>query len=546
MKQKLFSLFLTLALCFPFASASAGVIIPLKIDDSDNTLETISASQFYAANPVPWSNLSGTPTTLSGYGITDAFDAEFSSLMGLPTTLAGYGITDAQPLDAELTSLANLNWNLGTTDFSVPVYDDVNDSFQRTVVSSFGLTLLDAFDNAAARTTLGLGLLATLEDVDLTANVLGVLPAVHGGAGYDLLSPAPPSGTNLFLDLENRSLVEIDTSSATGDLALTLSNPVAGKTYKFKIAQGTTARALLFPTNTLSSSGESWVSASGSDTTDLVYAEYTGTQWLIGPRIDGLSGLDADLAAYLDALQSADGSVLSSAQQAKLRTIITGLKSRGRWENSRLILASSNYNVASGNTIFALGNLSAENFLKSGTVTWSPSGLSLNGSGETVTAADFLPGGSTLTLVYYGNVFGNATSNAIFDQNAIGGSGPDERAFIVRTDASDADRLNVGLNDDGAGPSWVFTPATVDHIADTNQFFALTFNGGALDVWSDATQIIDTSVASVSTIHNSNRDIAAHRETASGTLVAFLVSTTAWSEADLTWLRGELETLDLN
>lgn len=53
---------------------------------------------------VPWSNLSATPTTLLGYGITDAYtktqvDAltwDFATdITSKPTTLAGYGITDA-------------------------------------------------------------------------------------------------------------------------------------------------------------------------------------------------------------------------------------------------------------------------------------------------------------------------------------------------------------------------------------------------------------------------------------------------------------------
>ena len=42
-----------------------------------------------------FSDLTTKPTTLAGYGITDAFDGNFSSLSGTPTTLAGYGITDA-------------------------------------------------------------------------------------------------------------------------------------------------------------------------------------------------------------------------------------------------------------------------------------------------------------------------------------------------------------------------------------------------------------------------------------------------------------------
>ena len=42
-----------------------------------------------------FSSLTGKPTTISGYGITDAFDGAFSSLTGKPTTISGYGITDA-------------------------------------------------------------------------------------------------------------------------------------------------------------------------------------------------------------------------------------------------------------------------------------------------------------------------------------------------------------------------------------------------------------------------------------------------------------------
>ena len=46
-----------------------------------------------------FSSLTATPTTLAGYGITDAaavsHSHSFSSLTAIPTTLAGYGITDA-------------------------------------------------------------------------------------------------------------------------------------------------------------------------------------------------------------------------------------------------------------------------------------------------------------------------------------------------------------------------------------------------------------------------------------------------------------------
>jgi len=56
-----------------------------------------------------WANITSTPTTLSGYGITDAYTKDnlgtsggavvhWDNLTATPTTLSGYGITDAAPL----------------------------------------------------------------------------------------------------------------------------------------------------------------------------------------------------------------------------------------------------------------------------------------------------------------------------------------------------------------------------------------------------------------------------------------------------------------
>lgn len=121
-----------------------------------------------------FTDLTGIPTTLSGYGIIDAqpldsdltaiaalttlsfgrglltqldaaavrsyigagsssFSGAFSSLTGIPTTIAGYGLVDAQPLDSDLTAIAAL-----------------------TTVT-FGRSLLTAVDAAGARTLIGAG-----------------------------------------------------------------------------------------------------------------------------------------------------------------------------------------------------------------------------------------------------------------------------------------------------------------------------------------------------------------------------------------------------
>ena len=57
-----------------------------------------------------FSDLTSKPTTIAGYGITDAFDGAFSSLSGKPTTISGYGITD--PI-----ALTNADIDIGSNDF---------------------------------------------------------------------------------------------------------------------------------------------------------------------------------------------------------------------------------------------------------------------------------------------------------------------------------------------------------------------------------------------------------------------------------------------
>ena len=64
-----------------------------------------------------FSNITSIPTTLAGYGITDAFDGVFASLTSKPTTIAGYGITDAfDGVFASLTSKPTTIAGYGITD----------------------------------------------------------------------------------------------------------------------------------------------------------------------------------------------------------------------------------------------------------------------------------------------------------------------------------------------------------------------------------------------------------------------------------------------
>ena len=113
-------------------------------NDNDTTLPTSAAVKDYVDTNVfdgAFGSLSGKPTTLAGYGITDAAtlnnmaptgnvdftgatsinfntvtinNLEFADISAKPTTLAGYGITDAANTSAETTFTADVKFDTGT------------------------------------------------------------------------------------------------------------------------------------------------------------------------------------------------------------------------------------------------------------------------------------------------------------------------------------------------------------------------------------------------------------------------------------------------
>ncbi len=88
----------------------------------------------------------------------------WTTIHSTPTTLSGYGITDAQPLDSDLTRIANVTWAEG--DF---VYRD-SVGLTNFASTAAGRTLLAAVDAAAQRTALGLGAMALKDDAPTNSN----------------------------------------------------------------------------------------------------------------------------------------------------------------------------------------------------------------------------------------------------------------------------------------------------------------------------------------------------------------------------------------
>ena len=99
---------------FSFGDVSASTAF------ADLTGKPTTIAGYGITDAIPsFSAITSKPTTIAGYGITDAFDGAFASLTTKPTTLAGYGITDGYAntdVDAHLnqsnpTSGYVLSWN---------------------------------------------------------------------------------------------------------------------------------------------------------------------------------------------------------------------------------------------------------------------------------------------------------------------------------------------------------------------------------------------------------------------------------------------------
>ena len=164
------------SLSFVQFSGAGQVIAGAGLSKSGNTLDinTVDTGRIVVnANDIDLAT-HGTAGTYIGfevdaYGRVTSFTSE--------TTLAGYGITDAQPLDATLTALAGL-----TTAADQLIYSTGSDTFSMSSLSTYGRSLIDDADAAAARTTLGLGTIAT-QDANNVAITGGTIDNIEIDGG---------------------------------------------------------------------------------------------------------------------------------------------------------------------------------------------------------------------------------------------------------------------------------------------------------------------------------------------------------------------------
>ena len=171
------------------------VVYPLAFSDLLNKPTTIAGYGITDAFDGAFSSLTGTPTTISGYGITDAFDGAFTSLSGKPTTIAGYGITDA--FDGAFSSLTGKPTTIagyGITDAFDGAFTSLTG--KPTTIAGYGIT--DAFDGAFSSLT---GTPTTISGYGITDAFDGAFSSLTNTpttlAGYGITDAASSSSASL-------------------------------------------------------------------------------------------------------------------------------------------------------------------------------------------------------------------------------------------------------------------------------------------------------------------------------------------------------------
>lgn len=97
--------------------------------------------------------------------------------------------------------------------------------------------------SSANKGNVGVGTATPTEKLEVTGNV-----KVNGQAYSDIQSASTPT-TAQTIDWDDGNVAIIDLGSATGNVALTLSNPKAGASYFIKIIQGASLDGIIFPTS---------------------------------------------------------------------------------------------------------------------------------------------------------------------------------------------------------------------------------------------------------------------------------------------------------
>lgn len=113
--------------------------------------------------------------------------------------------------------------------------------------------------------------------------------AIEDGQAYSAIEDTLiPTGTTQNIDFDDSNSHVIDLESATGDVTLTFANAKAGGSYVIEFIQGSTARAITWPSEVKWEGGSAPVISVAEDAIDLISLFYDGTRFL-GSALQDLS-----------------------------------------------------------------------------------------------------------------------------------------------------------------------------------------------------------------------------------------------------------------
>lgn len=170
-----------------------------------------------------WVDIQNTPTTLAGYGITDAFDSSWSSLTGTPTTLSGYGITDAATsaqgalADSAIQSGDNISVLVNDSGYLTTVaFADLTS--KPTTLSGYGIT--DTYTTAEVDSAISTAVSNLIDSAPGALDTLNELAAAIGDNANFSASVTTALGNRLRVDINSQNLTVDQKANAVTNLGL--------------------------------------------------------------------------------------------------------------------------------------------------------------------------------------------------------------------------------------------------------------------------------------------------------------------------------------